>query len=84
MSDTNTNTFNFKNIFKGLLNPTMICTLLGIVLGLLNFKSHVPDFLFTVLSNAGDCMGPVGMLLAGVVISNYDIKELLCDKKFIL
>ena len=73
--------FDFKTLFKGLVNPTMIATMFGMFLGLLNVKRFIPDFMFTVFSKSGECMGPTGMLLAGVVVSKYNIKDLLCNKK---
>ena len=35
----------------------------------------------TSLKNAGNCMGPVAMILAGVVMGGYNFKELITMKK---
>lgn len=70
-----------KNVFKKLLVPPIIALFAGIVLGLLNAKAYMPEFLLTALSNASSCMGPVAMILAGFVIGGYDFRELISDKK---
>lgn len=74
----------WKNIRKGLLNPMTIGLLLGMVLGLLNVKEYIPEFLTTALSQAGACQGPVAMILAGFVIGGYNLKELILNKKVYL
>lgn len=66
----------FQSIKKGVFSPPTIALVLGMVLGLLNVKPYVPDFFLDVLSNASSCMGPVAMLLAGVVIGSYEFKSL--------
>lgn len=71
----------WQNLKKGLLTPPLIALILGIVLGLLNVKSFMPQFIFNSLENLGDCQGPVAMVLAGLVIGGYDLKELLLNKK---
>ncbi len=70
-----------KNILKGLLAPPILALAIGIVVGLLNFKKYVPEFLLTAFSNAGNCMGPVAMVLAGVVIGGYEFKSLFSNIK---
>ncbi len=75
---------SIKSLFRGLLTPPVIGLLLGILIGLLNLSRFVPEFLQTALTNAGGCMGPVGMILAGLVIGGYSIKELVTNKKVYL
>lgn len=69
------------NLKKGLLAPPMIALVLGIILGLTNAKPYIPDFVQKALDSAGNCQGPVAMVLAGVVIGGYDLKELFRNKK---
>ncbi len=71
----------WANLKKGLLTPPMIALALGMIIGLLDLTKYVPEFIVTVCSNAGDCQGPVAMVLAGFVIGGYDFKELLLNKK---
>ena len=73
-----------QSIFKSLLTPPIIALVLGIVAGFLNLSEYIPAFAQTALSNASACMGPVGMVLAGVVIAGYDFKKLLVNKKVYL
>ncbi|MBE6688281.1 MAG: hypothetical protein E7588_03265 [Ruminococcaceae bacterium] len=70
-----------KNIMKGFLAPPMLALVVGVAFGLLNLKRFVPEFLLTAFSNAGSCMGPVAMVLAGVVIGGYEFKSLFVNKK---
>ncbi len=72
----------WKNIQKGLLTPNVISMTLGVILGLLNFKIYIPDFFLNALQSAGNCQGPVAMLLAGFVIGGYNLKELLNKKVY--
>lgn len=70
-----------KNLKKGFMAPPIVALFFGMICGLLNLKSYFPSFVITALDNASKCMGPVAMLLAGIVIGGYDFKELLKDKK---
>lgn len=69
------------NLKKGLITPPTIALLAGILLGLLGVGKYVPDFMISALQSAGDCYGPVAMLLAGFVIGGYNFKELILNKK---
>ncbi len=76
-----------KNLFKNLLNPTMIASFIGILLGLsgLGGENGVIDKNLPFLMNAVDSlktsMGPMAMLLAGFTIASYDMKKMLKNKK---
>ncbi len=69
------------NLKKGLLTPPIIALVAGIILGLLNVKQVMPDFLLSAMENASKCQGPVAMVLAGFVIGGYNFKELITNKK---
>ncbi len=71
----------FENLKKGLTAPPILALILGILLGLLDLTQYVPAFITSGLDQAGKCMGPVAMILAGVVIGGYDFKSLLTNKK---
>ena len=68
-----------RSVWKGLLNPTSITVVLGIVLGRLGVGEKLPSFLTTTLSNLAGCMGPIAMLLTGYVIGGYRLPELLTN-----
>ena len=70
-----------ENLKKGLTAPPILGLILGILLGLLDLTQYVPAFITSGLDQAGKCMGPVAMILAGVVVGGYDFKSLLSDKK---
>lgn len=72
---------NAKSPFAGLLNPTVVAVLIGIVLGITGAGKHLPSFFHTAVSNLAACMGPLAMVLTGVVIGNYNIPKLLSNKK---
>lgn len=70
-----------KNIAKGLVSPPMLALIVGVFCGLCGVQRYVPQFFMNFLSNAGSCMGPVAMVLAGVVVGGYELKSLFTEKK---
>ncbi len=74
----------WNNLKTGLLTPPFLAIVLGILMGITGVSRYVPAFMTTALSNAGDCMGPVAMLLAGMVVGKYNFGELLKNKKVYL
>ena len=67
-----------KLSFRRLVNPVNIALLAGAVVGILGIP--LPSIATTFLSKAQACMGPVSMLLTGMVISEYDMKTMLTNK----
>lgn len=76
-----TYTFGFAKLtkrgasLKKLLNPPIIATVLGIIVGLSGLK--LPEVLNDVIDKASGCMAPVSMLFTGVVISGFSFKNIL-------
>lgn len=70
-----------QNLIKGLTAPPMIAEFLGIICGFLGVYKFMPTFLLSALEKAGDCMGPMAMLLAGVVIGGNSFRSLITNKK---
>ncbi len=66
------------SFFKKLLNPMTIAILLGCLFGLVGIP--VPSVLGTVFSSASACVGPISMILVGLVISSFSKKQLLPNK----
>ena len=64
---------------KKLLNPVMLAMVLGIAAGLIGVP--VPSVIGGVMSKASGCMAPVSMLLAGIVISEFPLKDLLREPR---
>ena len=71
----------WSNLKSGLLTPPMLALVIGMFLGLTRLSQYVPAFMTTALKNAGDCMGPMAMFLAGIIIGEYNFSELLRNKK---
>ena len=64
---------------KSLLNPMILSVILGMAAGL--FQLKLPRVAITVMDKASGCLGPVSMLLAGIAVSEFPLKELLRDWK---
>lgn len=64
---------------KKLLTPSIIAMILGSVVGITGFS--VPNMIDLLVEKSAACMSPISMLLAGVVISQYDLKDLLTNKQ---
>jgi len=73
-----------KNLANGLIKPPVIAVFVGMILGFVGFKDVMPDFVGNALTAAGNCMGPVAMLLAGFVIGGFNFKEMVTNKKIYL
>ena len=67
---------------KSFVNPMFVCMLLGMLIGLSNIP--VPQFIRSAVSAAGSCMSPVAMLLTGMTIAQFDLKEVLKIKSVYL
>lgn len=63
--------------FKQLLNPCMVGMGIGMVLGLTGIGGYMPAFLNNTLQSLSDAMGPMAMLLTGLVMAKFDLKEIL-------
>lgn len=60
---------------KKLLNPVIFATVLGIGAGLSGFA--VPAFIIDILEKSTACLGPVSMLLTGIVVAELPIKRVV-------
>ena len=70
---------------KKLINPVTVSMVLGIIVGLLEIPVFEIEVIYTVVDRASSCMAPISMLLAGIVISEFKLKELFsCYKIYIL
>lgn len=62
---------------KGLLNALTVSMFIGMIIGL--FEIQLPSVVTSILDTSRACMGPAGMLLAGIVISRFKFKEILSN-----
>ena len=63
---------------RRLVNPMTVAILCGIAVGLSGLS--VPAIFTQVLSSASACVGPLSMLLTGMTLSTFALRELVCDK----
>ncbi len=61
------------------ITPGIIAILLGAGCGLASIQ--LPNFCIEAVSKAAGCMAPVSMLLTGLVIAEFPLKEILFRKK---
>lgn len=66
---------------KYLLSPSLIAVLIGAVLGLAGFEKVMPKFLGDALNACSNMFSPIAMLLTGLTIGGFALKDLLLDKK---
>ena len=60
---------------KSFVNPMFAGMLLGVLIGLTNIP--VPQFIRSAVAAAGSCMSPVAMLLTGMTIAQFNLREVL-------
>ena len=60
---------------KSFVNPMFAGMLLGVLIGLTNMP--VPQFIRSAVAAAGSCMSPVAMLLTGMTIAQFNLREVL-------
>ena len=70
-----------NNTLKSIFNPSTVAMLLGMIVGISGLGTSLPVFMSNTLTSLGNCMGPVAMILLGLTVSSYDIREMLTDKK---
>lgn len=63
--------------FKSLLHPLPLSMFLGVVIGVAEIP--LPAVALDVLSTAGNCTGPVSMLVTGMVLSRVDLRRCFLD-----
>ena len=68
-----------KFSWKKLVNPVTLAMVLGAAVGLAGIT--MPNPVQSFLSKSAACMSPVSMLLMGLVISQYPLKELLRNRQ---
>jgi len=58
---------------KDLLNPNIIATILGMLLFITQIP--VPSILGNAISSIGSMVGPISMIITGIIIANMDLKK---------
>lgn len=68
-----------KSIWEKIFTPSLIGILLGCVVGISGIQ--LPQTVFDISKMSSNCVAPVSMLLTGMAISEFSIKELLVNWK---
>lgn len=68
-----------KDMKKILLNPNMIAIILGLILFFTGIK--LPSMLADAVDRTGACIGPVSMIIIGILIASSDLKEVFTRGK---
>ncbi|MBQ7075794.1 MAG: AEC family transporter [Clostridia bacterium] len=69
---------SFAHRLKAFLNPMFIGMIVGMVLGVT--KIPVPQFLSNTINSLGNCMSPAAMILTGMTVARYNLKEIISIK----
>lgn len=68
-----------KSLLQKIFTPSMFGILTGCFVGITGLK--LPNTVFEIAKMGSDCVAPISMMLTGMAISQFSIKELLCNKK---
>ena len=66
-----------KTALKALFNPSMIATIIAMILGLLNVK--LPGIITKTMQMAENCVTPCAMILTGTVFARINMKSVFTD-----
>ena len=73
---------NKPKSWKNMITPMTVAIALGMVFGMCNVP--LPSFCTSVLNLASGCVGPLSMIVTGLVIASFTLKELLPDVKTVI
>lgn len=65
---------DIKSIKKNLINPALICTLLGIIIFLFSIK--LPEPILSTLGSIGNMTTPISMFIVGSMLADVKLKEI--------
>ena len=68
-----------KSLLQKIFTPSMFGILTGCFVGITGLK--LPNTVFEIAKMGSSCVAPISMMLTGMAISQFNIKELLCNKK---
>lgn len=71
-------------IVKRVVTPPTVALFIGIFVGLTDTLKFFPEFMITSLDALKGCMGPVAMILAGITIAGFNLREMITNKKVYL
>lgn len=68
-----------KTLLQQIITPSMVGILLGCFVGITGIR--LPSVVCEITQKSAACMAPISMLLTGMTISQFSIKEMLLNKK---
>lgn len=68
-----------KPLWKLIFTPSLIGIMIGCAVGITGIP--MPYIVYEIAQSGSNCVAPVSMMLTGMAISQFSIKELLCNKK---
>ena len=71
-----------KSLLQKIFTPSIYGILAGCLVGITGLK--LPELVTEIAQMGGDCVAPISMMLTGMAISQFNIKELLCNRKVYL
>ncbi|MDO4490026.1 MAG: AEC family transporter [Lachnospiraceae bacterium] len=63
---------------KVILNPNILACILGLILFF--GRITLPEILSSALSRTGECIGPLSMIVIGIMIADADLKQIFSQK----
>lgn len=69
------------DLLKKIMNPSTVAMLAGIIVGLSGVGNNLPAFISSPFDMLKVCMGPMAMILAGVTVAKYNVKNMLTSKR---
>lgn len=70
--------FDIHAIWKRLLNPCTISSVLGIIILLMGL--HLPDMILETIDTIGSTTVPISMIVVGMQLGSSRISEVICDR----
>ncbi len=71
---------NFEHVsLMRIINPAIISVVIGSVFGV--FSIQLPEFCMGIITKLANCMSPISMIMIGLVIGEFNLKETLLEKK---
>ena len=73
---------NRPKSWKNMITPMTVAIALGMIFGMCSIP--IPNFVSEILKLASGCVGPLSMIVTGLVIASFAIKDILPDKKTVI
>ena len=71
---------NFEHVsLMKIINPSIISVVIGTIFGFSEIQ--LPDVCMEIITKSADCMSPISMIMIGFVVAEFNLKEVLMEKK---